>query len=794
MSTAINYDDVLDQLHAIGLVVDAIETGRMRRCKVEGDRERRGWYALHEIRLEGGDMAIVGAFGVWHGNDNGKQQVELKKLALSTEQKEALRARIREDRKRAEAARRREGEKASARARAMWAKCLPTAQAIGLGIESQYLKDKAVQAHDVRFTSTGTLVIPMCDTAGNVHGLQFIGPEVRLRYKDRNKDFWPKGLTKAGRFHLIGLPGAVLLVAEGYATAASLREATGLAVAVAFDAGNMLPVAEALHKRYPRKCILVCGDDDWLGKCPKCQKLTPTADTTCMHCAADTSALKNAGREAAETAALAVAGAWVLPVFADRGLHKLTDFNDLQHEETPHTVSAQIEAKLAELGWTVEEAPRQPSNPGSGGCAMTPINTTPEVFERFALIYGHNKALFDYQERMLVAIDDMKNACSGREIWRGWMESPEKKIVRIENVGFDPGNADPAITCNLFGGWPVEPKAGACEQMLSILEYLCSNEQNHRDLYNWILKWMAYPLQHPGAKMKTALLVHGPQRVGKNFFFESYMAIFGQYGQVINQDILEDKFNDSFSRKLLLVADEVVARQEMFHVKNKLKGIITSVRIYINGKFTKGYWETNHCNLIFLSNETMPLVLERDDGRFVVLWTPPKLSAEFYKDVEREVDAGGVAALYHYLLNLELGDFGPYTAPPMTAAKRDLMDLSMDSTERFWLEWSREAIQPVPCRPVKSTQLYAFYREWCGRCGYPRYAPEPRFLAEISKRTDAKTLVGRHLNGSGTRQSRFIVPANHAQPPDKTQAAWLSECIKEFTEGIVEWRSEHESQ
>jgi putative DNA primase/helicase len=220
--------------------------------------------------------------------------------------------------------------------------------------------------------------------------------------------------------------------------------------------------------------------------------------------------------------------------------------------------------------------------------------------------------------------------------------------------------------------------------------------------------------------------------------------------------------------------------------------MITGTRIHINGKFAKGYWETNHCNIIFLSNETMPLVLERDDGRFVVLWTPPKLSAEFYKDVEREVDAGGVAALYHYLLNLPLGDFGPHTPPPMTTAKRDLMDLSMDSTERFWIDWSKEQIQPVPYLPVKSTQLYAFYREWSGRCGYPRYAPEARFLAEINKRTGAKRVVGRYVNGSGTKQATFIVPPGHEQPADKAQAAWLGDCIRDFSQGVTEWRTEHE--
>jgi putative DNA primase/helicase len=791
MSSAINYDDAMDQMRGIGLLINGRrgdefpEIGRLRRCFVEGDRERRGWYSLHEVRLDGGDLAIVGAFGIWQGASNNKQQIELKKIPLSADQKAAIRTRINEDRKRAEAARKREGEKAAARSRAMWMKCLASG-------ESEYLTEKQVPAYDVRFTSNGTMAIPLCDTAGNVHGIQFIGPEVRRKRKDRNKDFWPSGLTKRGHFHLIGAPGPVMLVAEGYATAASLHHATGLPVVVAFDAGNMLPVSEAIHKRYARARILACGDDDFLGKCPKCQKLTPTADAACLYCSADTTGLRNAGAEAAQAVALAVGGDWVLPVFANRGMAKLTDFNDLQLAEGRTTVRTQIEAKLMTCQWTVAESPRLSTIEGGGGRELSPINSTPEVFDRFAIIYGHNKALFDYQERMLVSLDDMKNACSGREIWRGWMESEGKKIVRIENVGFDPGGTDADITCNLFNGWPVAPVEGVCDRMLEILEYLCSNEQNHRELYNWILKWMAYPLQHPGAKMKTAIVVHGPQRVGKNFFFESYMKIFGQYGQVIDQDALEDKYNDCFSRKLFLVADEVIARQEMYHVKNKLKGMITGTRIRINPKNVKSYWETNHCNIIFLSNETMPLVLERDDGRMVVLWTPPKLSPEFYKMVDQEVSAGGVAALYYFLLDLDLGDFGPHTPPPMTEAKRDLMELSMDSTEKFWIEWSKEHIQPVPCVPVKSTQLYAFYREWCGRCGYPRYAPEPRFLAEIHKRTDAKHAICRYFNGSGTKQARFVMPSTIEQPPDMNQAGWLSQCIESFSEGVKEWRMEHE--
>ena len=144
---AVNYDDVLQQLRAFGLDVDHLEIGRLRRCREVDDKskEKRGWYHLHEIRLDGGDEAIVGSFGVWRGNENNAQKVELKKLALSAEQKAAMRARLAEDRKRADAARQAEADRAAARAAGAWRKLSEAG-------DCDYLQRKGVAAHGVRFS------------------------------------------------------------------------------------------------------------------------------------------------------------------------------------------------------------------------------------------------------------------------------------------------------------------------------------------------------------------------------------------------------------------------------------------------------------------------------------------------------------------------------------------------------------------------------------------------------------------------------------------------------------------
>lgn len=781
-----NYDDVLDQIRSAGLLVDGLEvdTSRPVRCKVDDSREKKGWYWIHEWVTNAGERLLVGAYGRWQGNDNTSRKITLRKRELTDDEKKAIAARVREDKRRAEAARKAAADRAARRAESMWRKC----QREG---ESPYLARKGIGAHGVRFTAEGTLVVPMTDDQCRIHGLQFIGPAVKKKTKTRDKTYWPGGLAKAGTYHLAGSPSDCILLAEGYATFASIREATDRVTAMAFDANNLLPVAQALAKRY-RVPILVCADDDYLQKCRECREYTLVEDPKCAHCG-EPHGNDNPGINAARAAALAVSGGWVKPVFTDERPtdHKgNTDFNDLHLAEGLHLVRSQIETALEALVERPKNVARQShaQGAGEGGGRLLPIQSFEELLDRFSLVYGHNSTVFDHQERILMSLKDMQNACTHRSIHGRWMEWPDRRLVRIKEVGFDPAGTDEKITCNLWGGWPTQPKAGNCDTTLELLQYLCGTEKNAAEIYQWVLKWLAYPIQHPGAKMKTALVFHGPQGVGKNLFFEAIVAIYGEYGRVVDQDAIEDKYNDWVSKKLFLVADEVVARQELYHTKNKLKGLITGDTIRINPKHVTAHEESNHVNVVFLSNETQPLVLERDDRRYTVIWCPKELSPAFYKEVGAELKNGGIAALHDHLLNLELGDFTPYTRPPMTIAKSDLIELSMDSTERFWRDWIDKKIDHVPVVPTKSADLFGLYRDWCNRKGFPRHAPEPRFLAEIGKRGDAKKQVARYMNGSGQRQGTFVFPPGVEQPTEKTQPLWLSECLEAFKGGVEEWK------
>lgn len=805
--TWVNYLDVLAQLIDFGLDISHLEVGtdRPKRCRErDGDREPRGWYWLSDIPIDG-QLYIVGSYGIYRGNDPGKQKVSLRKsVTLTDEQRRAIAARHAENAKRAKAIRLAEAERAAAKAAHAWR------QYHSHG-ESDYLQRKGIGAHGIRFSPSGngTIAVPMCDASGQIHGLQIIRsdkPPAGSKKVWREKEYWPKGLIKQGHYHLIGSPRDVLLIAEGYATAATLHGATGLPVTVAFDAGNLLPVAQALHKAYRAVRLLVCADDDYRQKCKACGKSTEVADPKCQHCG-EAHGQINPGVTAAQAAAHAVAGAWVKPEFpGDRNSRKLTDFNDLAQlpEGGAHRVARQIEAALEAAGWAQPKASarddlaRGAGETGKRRPAVSILGLDDAVTRFIPLDDGTGKYLFDTWTRKIVLREQMlallPAGIRGDDIKRHPVWS-SRGAYYLDEVGFDPTESDSTVKLNTWQGWPIQPKASSCERLLELVHYLCNNEPGRgEELATWLLRWMAYPLQHPGAKMSSAVIMHGPQGTGKSAVFQTLARIYGDYATVLNQRGLEDKFNaDWADSKLFILAEEVVTRAEMWHIKNELKELVTGEWIRVNPKNVAAYRQRNQVNIVYLSNEGQPLPLENDDRRHLVIWTPPMLADEFYDEVWLEIENGGTQAFYHHLLNLDLGDFHPKKRPPMTEAKRDLIELSMPSEERFLAHWRAEEL-PWPFCPCSGEHLYKAYSRWCRDNGVRNPRESNQFLGKVHRLPGWKD-GPQHIYGSSTymqsTKKRMVVPdmlelerVGAAKPENKTKSQWLTDCFFRFKDAL----------
>lgn len=238
---------------------------------------------------------------------------------------------------------------AAEKAQALWA----------AGIDADttpYLQRKGVHGYGVRRLQDGSTLVPLRDADGFLWGVQTIAPEPPAAGSEKR---FLKNARKSGLWHWIGTVQAsahdadpvVWLVAEGYATAATLHEATGRPVAVAFDAGNLMAVCRALLACNPAARLLICGDDD-----------------------AGTEARKgfNPGKAKAGKAARELGMLAVFPAgLPDGG----SDFNDLAsyagidavRRITDPAVSAMIGAKSVDAAGDGGAPARNAGRPPSGG-------------------------------------------------------------------------------------------------------------------------------------------------------------------------------------------------------------------------------------------------------------------------------------------------------------------------------------------------------------------------------------------------------------------------------------------
>jgi hypothetical protein len=414
-----------------------------------------------------------------------------------------------------------------------------------------------------------------------------------------------------------------------------------------------------------------------------------------------------------------------------------------------------------------------------------------DVLDNFILIYGED-LVWDCRHRKLMKLSAMRIIVQNNDVMKFWGGEARKWVLK-ENIVFDPtetpspARSGPTATVNLFNGWHMQPKQGSCTQIKGLLAHLCDAND---DLYLWISRWLAYPLRNPGAKMETSIIMHGDEGSGKNFFFEKVIkAIYGKYGYVIGNQQLEAPFNDWASMKLFLVADEVVTRAELKQMKGKLKYLVSGDTIIINPKGLPEHSEANQMNFVFLSNELQPLALDKTDRRYLVVWTPPAMSKEFYISVADEINAGGIEAFYYYLMyELDMGDFNEHTKPIYNDAKDKLIEKSLAPAERFYREWST-GLLPLPFITVGVTQLYEAFQTWCNRSGESRYTTQTMFSPSVERYAGAalkKQPIKYELGHVVKQRIVFLVGE---QPEGKTLRDWAEPACALFESALKTYKS-----
>jgi putative DNA primase/helicase len=339
------------------------------------------------------------------------------------------------------------------------------------------------------------------------------------------------------------------------------------------------------------------------------------------------------------------------------------------------------------------------------------------LMRNFVMIHGTD-CVWDRSANRMMKLTNLRH--SAPQAFKIWQSNPGREWIDMDKVVFDPAGTHGDDVLNMFSGFDRKPVQGNHDPLLEHLGVLCGNDP---EVVQWVLHWIAYPLQNPGAKMATAIVFQGPEGTGKNIFWDAVLDIYGKYGIAIGQSQIESEFNAWISCKLFILANEVLSNRERRHIKGRIKAMITEPTIMVNQKNMPVRNESNHANIVFLSNEYQPVDTDQSDRRFMVIEATQILSAEYYAELKSEID---IDAFYHFLINLDLGDFNPHTKPITTEAKKELLRMNARSEQRFLDEWlSGETVFPVTDAPALS--LYWAYRCWCEEQGEHRPATNTAF-------------------------------------------------------------------
>jgi hypothetical protein len=167
-----------------------------------------------------------------------------------------------------------------------------------------------------------------------------------------------------------------------------------------------------------------------------------------------------------------------------------------------------------------------------------------EVNKTYALVLAGNKSAVMYFEKIdgreqfrLLQIGSFKDWYANHPVTIGkgktslghaWIAHKARR--QYSGIEFAPNGGREGYY-NLWRGFSVEPRKGDCSKFLAHLEDNVA--QGNKEHYNWILGWFAQIVKEPQIKPGTAVVLRGPQGVGKTIVGQLFGSLFVDHYELV---------------------------------------------------------------------------------------------------------------------------------------------------------------------------------------------------------------------------------------------------------------------
>jgi hypothetical protein len=353
------------------------------------------------------------------------------------------------------------------------------------------------------------------------------------------------------------------------------------------------------------------------------------------------------------------------------------------------------------------------------------------------------------------------------KVSKHWFDWPERRQHVGRGVVFIPGGPPEVENdmLNLWRGWGVEPKQGDWSLMRShIRDVICSGNDEH---FQYLIRWMAYGVQHPDRPIGVAIALRGEEGAGKGFLWRNYGKLYGKHFKHVAQgEHLTGRFNAVLGDACAVFLDEALWAGDR-KGEQILKALITEDTFQLERKFCDPIPVPNRLRIMIASNNDWIVPVGTKGRRYVVLDVSDRYSdqndpahAAYWDPLQAQfgdhAPDNGRAAMLYDLLHMDLSGFN-IRGVPKSAAKTEQKLLSLRGT----LSWLHQALQEGVIEfdrwnqtglTIGKVHAYAHYQDFSKR--QREWQPEIKDL--WSKKL--RTALGECVNDTrvkGVRSFRF---------------------------------------
>jgi hypothetical protein len=325
-----------------------------------------------------------------------------------------------------------------------------------------------------------------------------------------------------------------------------------------------------------------------------------------------------------------------------------------------------------------------------------------------------------------VATDDGKGGSKhiSAAVW--WVQSQTKTVYDVLRYDPEGRQGRPGeLVLNTWRGFAIHPAKGSWRKMRRhIWKVICDADPK---AFKFFVRWMAHLVQHPGTNPEVMVVVRSDREgVGKSSVGKWLLRIFGKHGrELADTDQIFGSFNDALAGVSFVLLEEPVFPGD-HRAAGMLKAMITAQTLRINPKNRPAYEIPHVIHFMMTTNGEWAVPAGHDARRFLMLDAKREVMPRSYFDeLWAEAEGGGIAAMLHDLLTLDLRGFNPRSVPTTSALIEQQRRSADDVTQ-----WITDAVingKLVPDDPAggfggtfASSALHRAYLDWCTAHGKRR--------------------------------------------------------------------------